>query len=157
MRCRQVTAQATTAVKTTVQQAATTSYRHHTTTTHYNITSTKIPSSRAKWEITGRNRLNNGQTGKFWVWWSSHRGTEAQFSVWEWLLCWIRTAMFRKEGRHTAQCLCAAKNEVKITIGTDWVNTSWNGRRECSQARQLAILDHYVQLTWGTKPFSEFY
>ena len=42
MWCRQVTAQATTAIKTTVQQAAATIVGHHTTTTHYNITSTKI-------------------------------------------------------------------------------------------------------------------
>ena len=42
MWCRQLTAQATTAIKTTVQQAAATIVGHHTTTTHYNITSTKI-------------------------------------------------------------------------------------------------------------------
>ena len=34
--CRQLTAQATTAIKTTVQQAATTIVGHHTTTTHHN-------------------------------------------------------------------------------------------------------------------------
>ena len=40
--CRQLTAQATTAIKTTVQQAATTIVGHHTTTTHHNNNLTKI-------------------------------------------------------------------------------------------------------------------